>query len=278
MPWNRTTQQIHKRPDDHSQNDLTDAEWTIIEPMLPKQGRMGRPREVDLRSVFDAVQYILSTGCQWRALPSGYPPFSTVQNYFYAWRRSGLLERLVHRLRDLARRCSGRSAEPTAASIDSQSVKTTESGGPRGHHAGKKVKGRKRHLIVDADGTPIVMTVHTADIQDRDGAPDLIAKLLETVPTVCRLFADGGYAGQKLRDRLEGMGLSNVIRIVEKPKNVKGFTVLYRRWVVERTFAWMGRCRRLSKDYERLSENSLAWAQLAACRFLLRRVARASTP
>ncbi len=140
------------------------------------------------------------------------------------------------------------------------------------------MKGRKRHLIVDADGTPIVMTVHTADIQDRDGAPDLIAKLLETVPTVCRLFADGGHPGQKLRERLEGMGLSNVIRIVEKPKDVKGFTVLYRRWVVERTFAWMGRCRRLSKDYERLCENSLAWAQLAACRFPPRRVARASTP
>ncbi len=278
MPWNRTTQQIHKRPDDHSQNDLTDAEWTIIEPMPPKRGRMGRPRGVDLRSVFDAGRYILSTGCRWRALPSGYPPFSTDRNHFYAWRRSGLLARIVHRLRDLARRCSGRSAEPTAAPVDSQSVRTTESGGPRGHHAGRKVKGRKRHLIVDADGTPIVMTVHTADIQDRDGAPDLIAKLLETVPTVCRLFADGGYAGPKLRERPEGMGLPDVIRIVEKPKNVKGFTVLYRRWVVERTFAWMGRCRRLSKDYERLSENSLAWAQLAACRFLLRRVARASTP
>ncbi len=138
MPWNRTTQQIHKRPDDHSQNDLTDAEWTIIEPMLPKRGRMGRPREVDLRSVFDAVRYILSTGCQWRALPSGYPPFSTDRNYFYAWRRSGLLERLVHRLRDLARRCPGRSAEPTAASVDSQSVKTTESGGPAATTLGRR--------------------------------------------------------------------------------------------------------------------------------------------
>ncbi len=120
------------------------------------------------------------------------------------------------------------------------------------------MKGRKRHLIVDADGTPVVMTVHTADIQDRDGAPDLIAKLLETVPTVCRPFADGGHAGPKLRERPAGMGLSNVIRIVEKPKDVKGFTVPCRRWVVERTFAWMGRCRRLSKDYERLCESSLA--------------------
>ncbi len=258
MPWNRTTQQLHKRPDDHSQNDLTDAEWTVIGPMLPKQGRMGRPREVDLRSVSDAGRYILSTGCRWRASPSGYPPFSTDRNHFHAWRRSGLPERIVHRLRDLARRCPGRSAEPTAAPVDSRSVRTTESGGPRGHHAGRKVKGRKRHLIVDAGGTPVVMTVHTADIQDRDGAPDLIAKLLETAPTVCKLFADGGHPGPKLRERPGGMGLPDVIRIVEKPKDVKGFTVLYRRWVVERTFAWMGRCRRLSKDYERLSENSLA--------------------
>ncbi len=258
MPWNRTTQQLHKRPDDHGQNDLTDAEWTVIEPMLPKQGRMGRPRGVDLRSVSGAGRYILSTGCQWRASPSGYPPFSTDRNHFYAWRRSGLPERsrasspgpraaVFGALRGADRR-PGR--QPVGEDHGERRA--------RGHHAGRKVKGRKRHLIVDADGTPIVMTVHTADIQDRDGAPDLIAELLETVPTVCRLFADGGHPGPKLRERPGGMGLPDVIRIVEKPKDVKGFTVPCRRWVVERTFAWMGRCRRLSKDYERLSENSLA--------------------
>ncbi len=191
MPWNRTTQQLHKRPDDHSQNDLTDAEWTVIGPMPPKRGRMGRPRGVDLRSVFDAVRHILSTGCRWRASPSGYPPFSTDRNHFHAWRRSGLPERTAHRLRDLARRCPGRSAEPAAAPVDSRSVRTTESGGPRGHHAGREVKGRKRHLIVDAGGTPVVMTVHTADIQDRDGAPDLIAEPPETVATRVRSRGSG---------------------------------------------------------------------------------------
>ncbi len=255
MPWNRTTQQLHKRPDDHGQNDLTDAEWTVIGPMPSKRGRMGRPRGVDLRSVSDAGRYVLSTGCRWRASPSGYPPFSTDRNHFHAWRRSGLPERIVHRLRDLARRCPGRSAEPTAAPVDSRSVRTTESGGPRGHHAGRKVKGRKRHLIVDADGTPIVMTVHTADIQDRDGAPDLTAEPPETVPTVRRPFADGGHPGPKPRERPGGMELSNVTGTVERPEDVKGFTLLHRRWAVERTFAWMGRCRRLSKDCGRLCGN-----------------------
>ncbi len=207
MPWNRTTQQLHKRPDDHGQNDLTDAEWTGIGPMPPKRGRMGRPRGVDLRSVFDAVRHILSTGCRWRASPSGYPPFSTDRDHFRAWRRSGLPERTAHRLRDLARRCPGRSAEPAAAPVDSRSVRTTESGGPRGHHAGRKVKGRKRHLIVDAGGTPAVMTVHTADIQDRDGAPDLTAEPPETVPTVCtRCAGRSPTVATRVRSRGSGLG------------------------------------------------------------------------
>ncbi len=197
--------------------------------MPPKRGRMGRPRGVDLRSVSGAVRYILSTGCRWRASPSGYPPFSTDRDHFRAWRRSGLPERIAHRLRDPARRCPGRSAEPAAAPVDSRSVRTAESGGPRGHHAGRKVKGRKRHLIVDAGGTPAIMTVHTADIQDRNGAPDLIAEPLETVPTVCRPFADGGHPGPKPRERPGGMGLPNVIGTVERPEDVKGFTVLPRR-------------------------------------------------
>ncbi len=134
-------------------------------------------------------------------------------------------------------------------------MRTTESGGPRGHHAGRKVKGRKRHLIVDADGTPVVMTVHTADIQDRDGAPDLTAEPPETVPTVCRPFADGGHPGPKPRERPGGTGLPDVTGTVERPEDVKGFTVPCRRWAVERTFAWMGRCRRLSKDCGRLCGN-----------------------
>ncbi len=278
MAWNEATHSQYSRSRERYESDVTDEEWEVIAPLLGEPSVRGRPRTTDLREVFNAIQYMLATGCQWRAIPKCFPPVTTVQNYFYGWRDSGVLERMLDTLRQQSRELAGRTAEPMAAVIDSQSVKTTQSGGPAGYDAGKKVKGRKGHMTVDVEGIPIEIQVHTADVQDRDGAPDVIFAMLEKVPTVTRLWADGGYQGPKLEQALAEPAMGNLIEIVEKPKGLKKFTVLYRRWVVERTFARMSRCRRLAKDFERTLATSLAWPLLAACRFLTRRVARGVTP
>ena len=191
MAWTEATQADYRRAHDHRQNDVSDAEWALIAPLIPAQGRMGRPRSTDLRRVFDAIQCMLASGCQWRLIPPCYPPFSTVQNDFYAWSRGGVLERMLDALRERARRLAGRSVHPTAAVIDSQSVKTSESGGPAEYGSGKRIKGRKRPLAVDVDGTPIVIRVHEASVQDRDGAPAVILGLREKAPTVAGLAATG---------------------------------------------------------------------------------------
>jgi putative transposase len=254
------------------ETDLSDEQFALLEPFLPKPKRLGRP-PADLRQVLNGILYLVRTGCQWRLLPKDFPPWSTVHTWYRRWRRDGTWEDIHEALRRQVRRQAGRAPSPRSSAVDSQSVKTPAAGGDSGFDAGKKVKGRKRHIWVDSLGLLLAVSVTTADVSDARAACDLLyRRSWDELSRLEVVYADNGYRAGYLHEEVF-KGAPFRLHVVGRPADAEGFVLLPQRWVVERTFAWLGRSRRLAKDYEHRIESSEAMIEISMIHLMLGRLA-----